>query len=46
MKEKIETQELLGNYYKWLKDKTGWESLKEDLVVITTPYLDRHNDYI
>ena len=28
MKEKIETQELLENYYKWLKDKTVWESLK------------------
>lgn len=37
--------ELLEDYYKWLKDKTsikpvnGWEE-------ITTPYLDIHNDYL
>ncbi|PZN69614.1 MAG: hypothetical protein DM484_29380 [Candidatus Methylumidiphilus alinenensis] len=36
---------LIENYYKWLKHKTslkqvnGWEE-------ITTPYFDRHNDYI
>jgi hypothetical protein len=39
----IET--LLDNYYKWLKAKTGWEQLK-NCVEITTPYIDRHNDYI
>ena len=36
---------LIDGYYKWLKDKTAWQSLK-DWVKITTPYLDRHNDYI
>ncbi|MEM9299984.1 MAG: DUF1828 domain-containing protein [Bacteroidota bacterium] len=36
---------LLNNYYNWLKDKTAWKLLK-DWVEITTPYLDRHNDYI
>jgi hypothetical protein len=36
---------LLDNYYAWLKDKTAWKQLK-DWVEITTPYLDRHNDYL
>lgn len=39
------TEHLIENYYKWLKDKTAWKQLK-DWVEITTPYLDRHNDYI
>lgn len=40
-----EIQSLLDEYTRWLKDKTvlrqvnGW-------VEITTPYLDRHNDYL
>jgi len=40
-----EVQRLLDNYLAWLRDKT---SLREigDWVEITTPYLDRHNDYI
>jgi Domain of unknown function DUF1829/Domain of unknown function DUF1828 len=36
---------LIDGYYQWLKDKTAWKQLK-DWVEITTPYLDRHNDYI
>ncbi|MGI6296636.1 MAG: DUF1829 domain-containing protein [Armatimonadota bacterium] len=39
-----EIQELLDNYLKWLKDKTRLRQI-EDWVEITTPYLDRHNDY-
>jgi hypothetical protein len=40
-----EVQRLLDDYLAWLRDKT---SLREigDSVEITTPYLDRHNDYI
>lgn len=40
-----EIQKLIDNYLNWLKDRT---SLKEinDVVEITTPFLDRHNDYI
>ncbi|WP_341790629.1 DUF1828 domain-containing protein [Rickettsia endosymbiont of Polydrusus tereticollis] len=38
-------ESLIEDYYKWLKDKTAWQQLK-DWVEITTPYLDRHNDYI
>lgn len=41
----INVENLLDGYYKWLKDKTAWKHLK-DWVEITTPYLDRHNDYI
>ena len=37
--------ELIDNYYKWLKDKTVWEFFGE-WAEITTPYLDRNNDYI
>lgn len=38
-------QALLDQYLVWLKDRT---SLREvgDCVEITTPYLDRHNDYL
>ena len=36
---------LIEDYYKWLKDKTTWEQL-DSWVEITTPYLDRHNDYV
>ncbi len=38
-------ERLIDNYYKWLKDKTALKQLK-DWIEITTPYLDRHNDYI
>lgn len=38
---------LVENYYRWLKDKTIWkESANSAWAEITTPYLDRHNDYI
>jgi len=42
---KNEIQELLDKYQKWLKDKTKLRELKE-WIEITTPYLDRHNDYL
>ena len=40
-----EIQELLDNYLRWLKDKTALRQV-QDWVEITTPYLDRHNDYL
>jgi hypothetical protein len=40
-----EIQGLLDNYVAWLKDKTTLRRIK-DWIEITTPYLDRHNDYI
>lgn len=36
---------LMDEYWSWLRDKTQLRSVGE-WVEITTPYLDRHNDYI
>jgi hypothetical protein len=38
-------QRLLDTYHLWLKDKTALRQIDE-WVEITTPYLDRHNDYL
>ncbi len=40
-----EIQGLLDQYWAWLKDKTTLRQI-DDWVEITTPHLDRHNDYI
>jgi hypothetical protein len=40
-----EVQRLLDDYLAWLKDKTSLRQI-DQWVEITTPYLDRHNDYI
>ncbi len=40
-----EIEKLTQEYFSWLQDKTILKQLK-DWVEITTPYLDRHNDYI
>ncbi len=40
-----EIQQLTENYHAWLREKTNLRSI-DDRVEITTPYLDRHNDYI
>jgi len=40
-----EIENLTQEYFTWLKDKTILKEL-EGWVEITTPYLDRHNDYI
>ncbi len=39
-----EVEALLAEYQRWLKDKTTLREVN-DWVEITTPYLDRHNDY-
>lgn len=36
---------LLDNYYSWLRDKTVWKQINQ-WAEITTPYLDRNNDYV
>jgi len=41
----VEIQQLLDQYLKWLRDKTTLRQVR-DWIEITTPYLDRHNDYI
>ena len=40
-----EIQVLIDSYYDWLKDKTVLHQI-DKWVEITTPYLDRHNDYL
>lgn len=40
-----EIQGLLDQYWDWLKDKTTLRQIG-DWVEITTPHLDRHNDYV
>lgn len=39
-------QKLLDEYTAWLKDKTTLRQVNTSWVEITTPYLDRHNDYL
>lgn len=39
------TSDLVTRYYDWLKTKTSWRDI-HGWAEITTPYLDRHNDYI
>jgi hypothetical protein len=40
-----EIEKLLDQYSAWLRDKTVLRQVN-DWVEITTPYLDRHNDYV
>jgi len=37
---------LIGQYLEWLRDRTILREIDEEWVEITTPYLDRHNDYM
>lgn len=41
-----EIEELIDQYTAWLRDKTAIRQVTPDWVEITTPYLDRHNDYL
>jgi hypothetical protein len=41
-----EIQELIDRYIHWLKEKTALRDVDGEWVEITTPYLDRHNDYL
>ncbi len=40
-----EVQGLLDQYVQWLRDKSVLRKVSDQYVQITTPYLDRHNDY-
>ena len=39
-------QVLLDNYTRWLNDKTVLNQIDKRWVEVTTPHLDRHNDYL
>lgn len=40
-----EIQDLLDSYVYWLRDKSILREVSDEYIEITTPYLDRHNDY-
>ena len=40
-----EVQELIDQYWIWLRESTSLRAV-DDWVEVTTPYLDRHNDYL
>lgn len=46
MTDPLEIATLVDGYRAWLKDRTSVRSVHRDWVQITTPFLDRHNDYI
>lgn len=37
---------LVASYQKWLKEKTALKEVRDGWSEVTTPFLDRHNDYI
>jgi hypothetical protein len=37
---------LVGSYFDWLKSGINAQVLDEDVTELTTPFLDRHNDYL
>ncbi|MEX1071115.1 MAG: DUF1829 domain-containing protein [Anaerolineales bacterium] len=39
-------QPLIDAYYSWLRDNTFLRDVDNDWVELTTPYIDRHNDFI
>ncbi len=41
-----EVKRLLDEYMLWLKDKTTLRQIDDKWIEITTPYLDRHNDFL
>src|SRR5215475_321483 len=40
-----EIRGLLDQYAQWVRDKSVLREVNDQYVEITTPYLDRHNDY-
>ena len=40
-----EVRQLLDKYATWVRDKSVLREVGDEYVEITTPYLDRHNDY-
>lgn len=41
-----EIQKLLDEYAVWLRHKTTLREVDREWIEITSPYFDRHNDYI
>lgn len=41
-----DSKDFIGSYLSWLKDNMTIKDLKENITELTTPFVDRHNDYI
>jgi hypothetical protein len=41
-----EVRALITEYERWLRDRTVLRQVNENWVEVTTPHLDRHNDYL
>ena len=41
-----DVKRMLDDYWKWLRDNTVLKADGNDWAVITTPFLDRHNDFL
>jgi|ERR1700733_8993427 len=46
MNMKDEVSKLVEKYWLWLKDKTVLKEVGQEWIEITTPHLDRHNDFL
>ena len=46
MTDVADISRLVDDYRAWLKDRTTIRAVRADWVEITTPFLDRHNDYL
>lgn len=43
---KLEGSEIVEKYLQWLRDNISFRNIKENIVAIESPFLDKHNDYI
>ena len=39
-------EDFIGTYIKWLKDNMSVKNMRDDVVELTVPFVDRHNDYL
>lgn len=46
MTDVAEIRGLVDGYRRWLKDRTSIKSVHPEWVEVTTPFIDRHNDYL
>lgn len=45
MQLKNDVERLVNGYFEWLKAGTAIDAI-DDMAVVTTPYIDRHNDFL
>lgn len=42
----IDSKNFIDSYLSWLKENITIKNLKDDVLELTTPFVDRHNDYM